>query len=171
MTEQTTQEEGTAVAQAGDKHAGAGERKRQVGTPFTSQTAREAREARTRKEREGAARAERDAELDKLTVRARLATTGAAELTTVALRQVWQQLLTQATQGSGHVQVNAARLVFALASAAVEDDGGEEPDGVVWEELTPAQRAAAMAALDRHIIEVSALEEVEEGAREGEAPS
>jgi hypothetical protein len=93
--------------------------------------------------------AERDAELDKLTVRARLAVGLAGELTTQKLRAVLDALLDRALE-PGHVGTNAARLVFELAGKATEDESNADElgDDLTWEEMTPQQRAVARARAD-----------------------
>lgn len=150
----------------------AGGRRTPQGVPFDSERAREAAEKRWSKEREREARAQRDAELDKLTVRARLATGVAGELSAANLRSVLANLLHLA-QGQGHVAVQASRLLLDLAQASVHDDGGSEPEGVAWADMTPAQRAAARVALDKHILQLAALEEAQEkeGVQEQGTPA
>jgi hypothetical protein len=58
-------------------------------------------------------------------------------------------LVVAADGGSGHVQVQAARLVFELAGKATEDDDSEDELGydLRWEDMTPEQRAVARAEL------------------------
>jgi hypothetical protein len=92
--------------------------------------------------------AARDAQLDKLTVQARLAVGLAGELTTERLRDVLTGLVRRA-QGDGHVANGAAKILLDLSRAATE--GGEEdelPMDARWEELTPEQRAVARARAD-----------------------
>jgi hypothetical protein len=100
--------------------------------------------------RERRARAERDAEHDRLTVSARLAVVTAAKLTTSELRAVVEGLITRA-KGDGHVANAAAAQLLAMARAAVEG-GEDETDGIAYEDMTPAQRAAFRAALDKEIL-------------------
>lgn len=166
MSEASTGETTPEVADDGNATAPQDIAETGKSTRFNSETGRKAREERTRKEREAAARAERDAELDKLTTRARLAVGLAGELTSEKLRDVLAGLLTLATSASSeHARVQASKLVLELAARAVEDDGGAEPpDGKTWEELTPEQRAAAMAALDRFILEQASLPEASDPA-------
>jgi hypothetical protein len=71
------------------------------------------------------------------------------------------QLIERALHGSGHVANAAAKLTFELASAVTEDEA-EEVEGVAWEEMTPAQRAAARAVIDREIVRLAQLEEAPE---------
>jgi hypothetical protein len=105
------------------------------------------RSGQARRERRRAAA--RDAELDKLTVRARLATGLAEELTTETLRQVLHNLATLA-RGDGHVAVNAARLLMELARKATDEDG--QPDELLpdqaYEDMTKEQQAVARARAD-----------------------
>jgi hypothetical protein len=79
--------------------------------------------------REKKAQQERDAELDKLTVRARLAAVTVRELTVPTLTEIFRQLIDRALHGSGHVANAAAKLIFELASAVNEDEA-EEAEGV-----------------------------------------
>jgi hypothetical protein len=92
--------------------------------------------------------AQRDAELDKLTVKARLAVGLAGELTTENLRAVLANL-TKLAKGDGHIAVNAARLLMELAKQATDDDEDDElTDDLTWDEMTPAQRVIARARAD-----------------------
>jgi hypothetical protein len=63
--------------------------------------------------RERKAQRERDAELDKLTVRARLAAVTARELTVATLTEVYRHLIDRAVHRSGHVANGAAKLVLS----------------------------------------------------------
>jgi hypothetical protein len=111
--------------------------------------------------RERKAQRERDAELDKLTIHARLAAVTARELTVATLTQVYRQLIHWPVHGSGHVANGAAKLVLELGRAAIEDEP-EHIEGVAWENMTPAQRAAAPGVIDREIVRLARLEEVSE---------
>jgi hypothetical protein len=54
----------------------------------------------------------------------------------------------------------AAKLVFELAAAPFEDEGGDEIEGVAFEDMTPAQRVVYRARLQK-LLERSE-EELEE---------
>jgi len=77
------------------------------------------------------------------------------------LTEIFRQLIDRALHASGHVANGAAKLIFELASAGNEDEA-EEVEGVAWEEMTPAQRAAARAVSDREIVRLAQLEEAPE---------
>lgn len=49
-----------------------------------------------------------------------------------------------------------------MARASIADVP-EETEGVKWEDMTPQQRAAARAVLDRQLLELAGLEETREG--------
>jgi hypothetical protein len=112
--------------------------------------------------------AERDAELDKLTVRARLAVGRAGELTTEKLREILRALVARAQEG-GHVGTNAARLVFELASKATEDEdkADELGDDLTWDQMTQEQRAVARARADALARSLS-LDELGDGDPQGQ---
>jgi hypothetical protein len=116
-----------------------------------------------RERRESAAR---DAELDKLTVRARLAVGLAGELTTENLRAILASLVKRA-QEPGHVGTNAARLVMELAGKVTEEQAepDELGDDLQWSDMTPEQRAVARARADALARELGL---VEDGENSGE---
>jgi len=105
-----------------------------------------------------------DAEQSKLTLRARLAVIAASELDEEALRAVIRGLKHRA-QGDGHVANGAAKLLLELARAAVEDEPVED-DAVALEDMTPAQKAALLARIDR---ELARRDEGED--RDGDQPN
>lgn len=105
--------------------------------------------------REKKAQRERDAELDNLTVRARLATVGARKLTSEVLDQVYDRLIDQALHEDGHVRRQAIQLVLQLAAAAIEDEDDTDPSTIEsYKDMTPAQRATYRAGLDKRIMEL-----------------
>jgi hypothetical protein len=108
--------------------------------------------------REKKAQQERDAELDKLTVRARLAAVTVRELTVPTLTEIFRQLIDRALHGSGHVANAAAKLIFELASAVNEDEA-EEVEGVAWEGDDPR---AACGGTSHHRPEIVRLAQLEE---------
>jgi hypothetical protein len=134
--------------------------------PFGGLSPAEARARRTEKERERKAQAEQDALLDKLVVRARLATITASTLTAAELRELIEGLKRRA-KGDGHVANQAAQQLLTIAREAIADDP-DDPKGVSWDDMTREQRAAARAALERHIVELAGLPESEEQPTEGE---
>jgi rubrerythrin len=117
--------------------------------------------------RERKAQRERDAELDKLTVQARLATVGARKLTAAVLAQLYDELLDQAMNSTGHVKRQAIETVFRLAQLAVEGD--DDPEGVAWADMTPAQRAAARAIVEKELAELAKLAETGEQHEQADA--
>ena len=113
------------------------------------------RSGRVRRER--AAAAERDAELNRLTVQARLATAIAAKLTYADLAELIAGLVERA-KGNGHVANGAAAQLLAMARVASGDEGDADTEGMDYADMTPAQRAARRAELQRALEEWRASE-------------
>jgi hypothetical protein len=97
-----------------------------------------------------------DSTHDRLAVTARLAVVTASELTVAELRQIVRDLKERAREG-GHVGNRAAELLLGMAQAAV-NAADDDPEGKSWTEMTPAERAARRASLDRLIAEMEARE-------------
>lgn len=116
-------------SEEGGERESATPRKSDAKGPFGGLTAAQAQARSAQRRREKKAQQERDAELDKLTVRARLAAVTARELTVPTLADIFRQLIDRALHGSGHVANAAAKLIFELASAVNEDEA-EEVEGV-----------------------------------------
>jgi hypothetical protein len=129
--------------------------------PFGGLTATEAQARSAQRRRERKVRAQQLAEMDKLAVQARVAYALANCLKTAELLAIVEALIHRAIHGSGHVANAAAQLVFSLAQVATEDIADAVPEGVPWEELTPAQRAAARAQIDRELLRLAELPETE----------
>jgi hypothetical protein len=123
------------------------------------------------KRRERRAARERDAELDALTVLARHSTVRAEKLTAGAMREAYDALLDLVRNGTGHVRRQAAADLIKLASASElsGDDDDVDPAGLSFSEMTPAQRAAARAVVEREIQ--AAVRELEEGCPGGSLPT
>jgi hypothetical protein len=98
--------------------------------------------------------------LDKLTVQGRLAYVIASRLTIQELTDVVDGLIRR-PRGGGHVANSAAAALISLAKAAADGAGDEETEGVAWADMSPAQRAAARAVLDREILRLAELPETE----------
>jgi hypothetical protein len=97
--------------------------------------------------REKARHREADAELDRLTPRARLAVRGAQHLDAATLDRVFSTLVSRAV-GDGHVANGAAKLLLDMARAAVEADV-TDPDAKPLEEMSAEERVALYTALLR----------------------
>jgi hypothetical protein len=97
--------------------------------------------------REKARQREADAELDRLTLRARLAVKGAQHLDAKTLDDVFSTLVSRAV-GDGHVANGAAKLLLDMARAAVESDV-TDPDTKPLEEMSAEERIALYTALLR----------------------
>jgi hypothetical protein len=110
--------------------------------------------------REKAHAREADADLNKLALRARLAVIGAGQLDAQALTDVYAGLLARAL-GDGHVANGAAKILLDLARAAVEVPT-DDPDAKPLAEMTPEERIAMLARLDKRLRD-EAGDEVEPG--------
>jgi hypothetical protein len=102
--------------------------------------------------RERRLRLKEDAEVNKLALRPRLAVLAAGELDARSIRAVFAQLKDQAINGHGHVQIQAARLLFDLANGTVEDMP-RDPEDTPFQEMTPGERAALLAKLNKLLEE------------------
>jgi low affinity Fe/Cu permease len=120
---------------------------------------------RTRRARK--AQRELDAELDKLTVRARLATVSARHLDSATLNALFARLKDQALNDSGHVARQAAETLIRLAKESVVDEDDQDTDAISLEDMTPAQRAAFRARVERRLLELD--EELEGQSGEADA--
>jgi hypothetical protein len=107
--------------------------------------------------REKAHAREADADLNKLALRARLAVIGAGQLDAQALTDV------ATGHDSGHVRVQASRLLLDLARASVED-APEDPDSKPLVEMSPEEKVAMLARLDKALREMDETE-LEDGER------
>jgi hypothetical protein len=70
-------------------------------------------------------------------LRARLAVLSAGELDARSMRAVFSKLKNQAITGHGHVQIQAAHLLFDLASGTVEDMP-RDPEDTPFQKMTPS---------------------------------
>ncbi len=94
--------------------------------------------------------------MDKLTVGARISTALARELTYAETVDVVSAAMKRA-KGDGQVANTAARVLLdftKLAGLHPEDSGDAE--GIAWEDMTPQQRAAARAIVEREVAALQA---------------
>ena len=103
-----------------------------------------------------AAERKANAELDKLTVQARFSTVLARRASANDLNDMLDATLRRA-MGDGQTANYATKLVVEMIRiASFTPDGGEEATGIAWEDMTPQQRAAARAIVEREVAALQA---------------
>jgi hypothetical protein len=92
-------------------------------------------------------------------------------LTAAVLSELFDKLLDQARNSSGHVQRQAIELLLRLATLAPVEGEQDDPEAVDLDDMTPAQRAALRARIERRPLELEGeLGTEDEGEEHPEAP-